>query len=598
MVKDSVWRWVKVTNPNDKCARYVKIGESLRLKYDQIIWIDGSVEIKTDLNDFVKKCHRAPFTVVGHPVRTCIYKEAIECMNRLKDDPNIKHKHEIKAQSTDKKTDLGFGDPMQAQQETDELRAVRESVENGDFVLVDRIHDRMNRKLLMFVDDVEDPIMEEDHPFIKMSYEQRMDMFGQLMFEEDGITPLLDLNSGQPAPGWLVEGGFPFIPVKFDLHSTSYYPEPHLEYVKDIQSGIVESLSRQANLLKRTSRQGLVAESEVLNSPNLLDNLRRGVDGEWHRVQDVNNFKELVYGQVPPDQYRLEDRLRSYEEEITRVTDLVESGATPRTATEASLMANQLSVNREWMESAVSGVYERIVRNCFQIFGDPRYIPENFVVNVAPNGQGILNRAMRNADFLWNYRITVVTGSTQPLFEQIQQDKFLEFYDRASQRPSFDQTELDKMLASSAEVDVDKVILQSENPEAVRAAQMENETMVSQMQDPGVVEGQDDQAHLTTHQEYRNHPRYQQLVMQSQQVNFQGGPMNPQAAQQVQYVDQLVAQHMQAHEQQLAAQAEGPAASPGPRGESTDSIQSTVRGNAQRVANTLQGDAKEALDGA
>lgn len=526
----------------------------------------------------------------------------------LKKDPNVKNKNQITPTSISRVEEFGFGEPSAADNEDWDDKALRETIENSDSVLVDRIHDRMNRKLIMFAEGVHDPIQEIDHPFMKMAFNQAIGFrpdgsMGPLM--DEGGNPIFDLDSGRPAPGWLVVDGFPFIPVKFDLHSDSFYPLAHLEYVKDIQYGIVESLSRRANLLKRTARQGLMNESEALANPGLAGNLSKGVDGEWHTVQDTNNFKELVYGTIPQDQVNIAVDLKFYEEEITRVTELAKSAGTPRTATEASLIASQLSVNREWMEATVSKVYEQLARNFLQILGDPRYEPENFLVNVAPSGKSALVRAVRNSDFLWNYRIRVAAGSTQPLFEQIQQDKFLAFYDRAVQNPNFDQMELSKLLASSAELDIEKVIIKTANAEARQAAILENELMVTQLRDPGVHPEQDHKSHLESHQQYQDHPYYQQLLLLGQQVGFDQRPTNPQAFQQVQQIDAIEQGHMQQHELAMAQQVEGPAEGPQPAqaaseptGFPTNSIQSTVRANAQRVSNTLQTEGQQATEGA
>ena len=510
----------------------------------------------------------------------------------LKDDTNIKNRREIKPTSAAKGDEVSWGDPMMNDSDDSvEKKAVRDAVENGEFVLVDRIHDRVNKKLIMFADGLDDEIMEIDHPFMKMSFPAMQDQLGNEIRDEEG-EPVMDLSGGVKVPGWLVQNGFPFIPIKFDLHANSYYPKPHLAYVDDIQMGVVESLSRQANIMKRTARQGLMAESEALNRPELPDNLRKGVDGQWHLVQDPNNFHELNYGNVPADQVNLEDRLIAYEEGITRVTDLEQSGATPRTATEASLIGSQLAVNRDWMEVAVGKAYEDIVRGCFGVMGDPRYTPENFILNVAPNGKQTMSRALKNVDFLWNYRVQVVAGSTRPLFEQIEQDKFLNFYDRATQRPSFDQMELDKMLAASVDVvDVDRVIISDQNPEATQAAKMENEILVAQQKDPGVVEGQDHNAHMETHQGYQEQPFYQQVAQAAQQVGMDQQPLNPAAAQMLQTIDQVVQGHMQQHEEALQGEQIAVGAPNEPA--TTDSLQSTVRANAQNTANVVQGEAQE-----
>ena len=522
-------------------------------------------------------------------------------LKQLKDDANISHRREIKATSVNEKDDLVFGEPQRVASETDEQKAVRESVDNGDFVLVDRIHDRMNRRQIMFAEGVEDPIQDIDHPFAKMHFTQRVDLLGAPMFAEDGETPMLDLESGQPAAGWLVESGFPFIPLKFDMSNHSFYPTPQLELIKDLQGAIVESMSRQSAMLKRSARQALVRESEAQANPELVDRLRKGNDGEFHIVQDPDSaMREIGWGSVPGEQYALQDRAQQLVDMVTQVNDLSEGGAGSRTATEAGLMAAASSINREWMESAVANAYETVVRNAFQIMGDSRYTPEDFVVNVAPDGAQRLTRALQTADFLWNYRVHVQTGSTRPLFEQLQRSQAIDFYDRARNSPNFDPMELDKFLASSYEIaDPEKLLVDDMNEEADRAVQLEHDYMFTRMQDPGVFEGQDHQAHMQGHQTYQELPQYQQLLVSAQARDLGGNYLNPQAVQQVQFIDQLVQGHIQAHGQTLqqeqenigapSAAASGPAQTP---------LQGQVQSNAQRISNQVAADTAETIDGA
>ena len=125
----------------------------------------------------------------------------------LKDDPEIQHKRQLKRSSVGDEDELAFGEVMGSQGgDSEELQALKESVDNGEFVLVDRIHDRINRKLIMFADNVEEPILERDHPFIKMSFPQMVNSIGQLIFEEDETgqltEPVLDIDAGMPAQGF------------------------------------------------------------------------------------------------------------------------------------------------------------------------------------------------------------------------------------------------------------------------------------------------------------------------------------------------------------------------------------------------------------
>jgi hypothetical protein len=501
----------------------------------------------------------------------------------LRDDKQIKNRNQIKSTTTDSTDEVQFG--VQAIDREESLEARRKSVDNGEFTLVDRWHDRMNKRLIMFADGVESEILERPHPFIKMNFEQRFDAVRNLLTDEDG-EPIVDLARGTPAAGWLVENGFGFIPIKFDLSYNSFYPTAHMAYLEDLQLAAVEFMSRQNASLKRGARQGLVNQAETENNPNLLDNIRKGNDGQYHDVLDIHNFGDMPQGNLPPELYAYGELIRGYEGEVTRINELTQGGGDARTATEAGLIASAASVRREWMEASVAGVYEASVRNPFQIMGDPRYTPDSFLVNVAPNGQQALSRALKTADFLWTYRIEVQAGSTRPLFEEMQRGRALEFFDRASQREGFDQQELDKFLANLSQVaDPERLLKDDVNEEAQRAAQLENDFMLRTLQDPGVVPGQDHQAHLQVHPKYQNMPQYQELMQIAQAIGPEGQPLNGQAVQQVQFIDQLMEGHLLQHQQALE---EGLTQATAPREAPNATQIDTVSGQVNRSAQNLQ----------
>ena len=564
-------------------------------------------------DDMVSVCRVAPGfvhvdpTCAPHRLGTARYiRERMWVPLRfLKDDPEIQNKKQLSATSVGDEDDLAFGEVMGAQADTEEMAALKDAVSNGDFVLVDRIHDRMNRKLIMFAEGVEEPILEREHPFIKMSFPQRVNSIGQLIYEEDEsgqlTEPVLDIEGGMAAAGFLVESGFPFVPVKFDMNASSYYPQPQMAYLEDIQSGIIEQVSRRSDILKRTARQGVVNESEALANPDLLERLRRGRDGEFQTMQDINGIKQLDFASVPADLYRHEQSLLSYEAQIAAVQPPTAGEAD--SATEAAVVAASAQLNGNWMEAKVAGAYELVVRNAFQIMGDPRYTPENFVLNVAPEGESMLMRALKNSDFLWNFRIYTRVGSTQPLYEQLEQDRFLAFWDRAANRPNFDQMELDKAMANAFDiVDVEKLMVSDVNVEAQRAAQLENDRFM-QMVDTDVLPEQDHLTHAETHAGYREHPSYQQLMQAAQMANPMGQPLNMGAAQQVQQIDQMIRAHVEAHQAAMEAQEQGAAGRPGGGGGGGGSVEAEdligqVQSNAQRTSQAVQVEADETIRGA
>ena len=517
-------------------------------------------------------------------------------MDLLMEDKEIKSnmKNKIKATAEDKTDALGFGDVDRDGWKSWESEAVSKSVSNGKFTLIDRIHDRIEKTLITFAQGVDEPIAEREHPFRKMMFPQAMDSLNQPIYQDDGITPVLDLDGGRPGVGWIVDNGFGFIPVKFDISPSGFYPKAHLKYLEDIQYGIVESVSRQAASLKRTSRQMLINNREGLENPEVKSMISRGQDGESALVEDHSNFKVLDWGSFPSDQYILEDRLKNYEEDISRVSEMVAQGGPERTATEAALIGSTASVNRESMTAVVAQVYEDIIRMQMSICGDPRYTPENHLVNVAPAGEQQLTRALQSSDFLWTYQMHVQATSMQPLFAAVEQKKTLEFYDRAVGSPNFERLELDKMLAASFNIpNIAKVMVKQIDAEATRAAQLENDRMISQMQDPGVLLEQNHKAHGETHGQYQQNPAYAQLVQQAQATDQRGVPMNPQAAQMIQYIDQIMQGHQQAHQQAEQQKSAGIGAEPKPSARPEMGLDSTVRSGAQDMANAVKSEGQD-----
>ena len=510
-------------------------------------------------------------------------------LKRLRDDKNLKNTKDLKAATPNRVHDIGFGEIMDNKSE----EQVRNAITNGEFVLVERIHWREGKKIIMFADGIDEPLLEKQHPFTKQTYEQVLDAFGQPAFD-DNQEPILDVRNGEIAPGWLVPNGFPFIPVKFDIHPTSYYPLAHLKYVEDLQNAVVESMSRQANLLKRTSRLYAISNDELEEDSEIPDKLRKAVDGEHVSMADPNNIKILDMGGTPSGLFEFEDRARMYIDKITKVNELGQGGGT--TATEAAIVAASTSINEQWMESAVSRVFEGCVRAGFGIMGDPRYTPENFVANTAPDEQQKVSRALKMSDFLWNYRIHVQTGSMQPLFAELQQQKFLDFYDRAINSPNFDRREVDRDMAKAFDmVDEDRLLVPEQHPDADTLAQLENDRIISQLQDVGVQPGQKHQRHLPVHQEYQNSPAYLLLMQRSQAVNELQQPVDPQAAQLMQQVDQLMQQHVQAHMEAMDQEQTQEITGASPRGNTPDSIINQVRSNAQTTGNAVKIEAQEQM---
>lgn len=521
----------------------------------------------------------------------------------LKDSRTKSHlKKEIKSTGTEASDELAMGEVSRPDtDEADELQAKKEMLTAGDFTLCDIVHDKTNRMRYLFCSGIEQPVQEEDHPFSRRVFQQRTDGFGQLLYEEDDEqTPLLDLDASSPSPGWLVTNGFSLKPMRFDLHGSSFYPESHFEYLSDLQDIVVESMSRQSILLKRTSRQGVIADVEVKKKPGIVNEIQNGVDNQYHVLSDINNIKTLDHPVIPVEQMQLEDRAMGHIDQISSVSDFSGPQGPVRSATADSLDAAADNVNKEWLDTHVGGWYEETTRDGLTIMSDPRYKPERWLLNVSPQGAEKVVRALTGADLIWNYRVQAKAGSMSPLIEQLERRDFREFYDLAIQSPNFDRMELDKGLAESHRiVDIEKYLKDDINEDARQAAALVLDRVMKQPQlgiEGLATEGLDHQAHMETLSAYKQHPVYQQMVQQA------NGPFESAqfARQQIQLIDQSVQGLMQQHQQMLAQSQQGQSAPSG--GSSAGNLQSPgsvlqsqVQSNAQNISSAVRADANEGL---
>ena len=463
--------------------------------------------------------------------------------------------------------------------DNDEENATTQAKELGEFALLYEIHDRVHRKRIVFADGVEQPIEDIPHPFLEQEPVMQPDPFtGEMMmtgeFEQTG--------------SYLVQGGFPYHALKFDLSEESLYGLPMMSYVEDEQKAIVESVSRRVDLLKRYPRIILGQRSEREENANIGDQITRARDGSIIWCNDVNNgFREMQMGSPPPDQLGIEADMRQYEEQVLQVSQMAMGGGPRRTATEASLIASFGTQNREWLSAEVGKAYEAIVANTFRIMADPRYTPENFIVNVSEGENDPVYQAVTSDLFKVRFKVEVETQSMRPLFEQLEREDTLALANYMFQMPEVDRTEVIKLVMRAFRVpDMDKFIKGSADQEAVRAAQLENQFFAARQQDPGVLPEQDHQVHLQTHQQAQQDPAVTQYLQQAMQVN-------PQA---IQIFQQLMQRHIQQHQQYLQGEAQGRAPQPQESEKTIPSardasnvqaqaqnIQSVVRSNAQRV---------------
>lgn len=68
-----------------KNSKYIKITHPME-KFDNILWIDGCIEIKKDLNEFINLLPKNDIVVGSHPINRSLGRELHACISMNKDD--------------------------------------------------------------------------------------------------------------------------------------------------------------------------------------------------------------------------------------------------------------------------------------------------------------------------------------------------------------------------------------------------------------------------------------------------------------------------------------------------------------------------------
>lgn len=86
--KSNIWEVTNIGKGDVRTSRRLKIVSPYR-HADIYIWIDSSIQINCNLDDFINQYCNQDFNLLRHPHRDCIYEEARACIKRYKDSPNV-----------------------------------------------------------------------------------------------------------------------------------------------------------------------------------------------------------------------------------------------------------------------------------------------------------------------------------------------------------------------------------------------------------------------------------------------------------------------------------------------------------------------------
>jgi hypothetical protein len=263
------------------------------------------------------------------------------------------------------------------------------------------------------------------------------------------------------------------------------------------------------------------------------------------------------------------------------VSQMALGGGRKVTATQASLEASYGQLNREWMQDKVALVFETVVRNTLRMMADARYLPEEFMINVAKDEADPVYEAVTSDMLRVRYSVDIETGSMSPLTEQLEREDALALFNYTIQLPEIDRREAINGLFKAFKVaDPDKYFKPGMDADVVKLASMENLLYLLKGAPVNVSPEENHEMHLQIHGQIGQMPQFQQLLPAQQQA-----------------VMQVVQQHMAQHQQFLQQMAGGQAPGAGGGGDAGSvreragtegNIVSLVRSQAQEVSQELQ----------
>ena len=197
-------------------------------------------------------------------------------------------------------------------------------------------------------------------------------------------------------------------------------------------------------------------------------------------------------------------------------------------------------------QSAIADGFTAGAHNTLRSMADERYTPENFLINMGKDENDPIVEAVTADLFKSRFKIHVVPGSMQPLTEQLEREETLALVNYLIQLPEVNREEVVRMILRSFRVpNQEKILGQAVNEEAVRAALLENQTMIA-----STMMGNATPAEVLPNQNHRVHLQTHPTIMQSQEMQ----QVPPQLQQQI---IQMVQAHMQEHQQAIQQKAGG-----------------------------------------
>ena len=441
------------------------------------------------------------------------------------------------------------------------------------------IHDRVGRRRITFIDGIEEPIEEREHPFLDEVLVSTPDpATGRALLSRptDAATGSANISRRKK---FLIEGGMPYFSLAFDT-SDKFYGEPIMAYENPIQNAIIKSVSRRMEVLDKFKSLAKIKDEEVEANPSIVDQLKNAETGDVLRMRDPKALEPVEWGGIDDDQVRIERDMLQYERETIRTAPDTGTGV----ATEAALSASVAEVNRELSQEPVEELYLWIARNAMSVMSADQFQPANHLLRTtSQHGMERTSMALQSWHLRGRFNINIAAGSMNVLYEQMHTDKTLSLVNFLRGSPNVDSVELDKyVIRAHGEIDPAKLLKDEAAIDAAKAAELENQMMVAFQHDPGVTPGEDHDTHINLQNQaaIQGHPQFTQLPPEVQQL-----------------VLRIAAQHVELHKQAQLDEAQRFNVPLGPsRKAKPETLLGQVQSQAQETQDVVSKEAEDVMN--
>lgn len=284
----------------------------------------------------------------------------------------------------------------------------------------------------------------------------------------------------------------PYVMLRMNEVNDEFYPQSDIEPAEPQLLELNDVRTQMNKHRKRYNRRYLSKPGAL--DPSNKELLETGEDGAV--IETTSDYEEQPIGNVlvpisdaplPPEVYAVETRIKDDLFTILGTSDYASSASGgARTATEASIIAQQSRFRVEERIDAIGKFTEQIIRNIALIM--MRYATQEQITQIIGDDAIFWEQLFDDDELRAEYKYEVIYGSSTPVNRDIDREQFIKFYSLVREDPYFNQIKLRlefarKFMLENPESWLDPKIAQIIEQQRLAAAQ-DGRMLAAQLQGP------------------------------------------------------------------------------------------------------------------